>query len=152
MAHIRHPWLASLAPYAEEAKKQWPGMRVSCCLAQAALETGYGRRPIGGWNLWGLKDLSWNPGKVLIWTHEWDANRKEMVPVQVAFEDFATAEEAFGAYGRLVTNSPTYADAREHTDLRLYVHALAHHWATDPQYARKVWVIIEKEGLRGLDP
>ena len=148
---LRHPWLNDLLPYAIAAKSRWPGMRVGCCLAQAALETGYGRRPIGGHNLWGLKDLSWNPGKILVWTHEWNAKEKRYVPVQEAFEDFATPEEAFDAYGRLVTNSPTYADAREHTDLRLYVFALAKRWATDPTYAKKVWVIIEKEGLIGLD-
>ncbi len=140
-------WLLGLLPYATAAQEKWPGMRASVCIAQAALETAWGKRPIGGWNLWGLKDLKWNPGKIVVKTKEWDKDLRDFVTVEAEFEDFQTPEEAFGVYGRLVNNSPTYADARSCVDLVSYVRALAKHWATDPQYAEKVLWIIKEAGL-----
>ena len=139
-------WALSLVPYAIEAKKQWPGMRVACCVAQAALETAWGRRKIGGWNLWGIKDLRWDPGFVETTTHEVEDGRT--VLKRLAFEDFDTPEAAFNAYGRLVTNSKYYAKAREAASLDQYVDKLSTSWATDPYYAAKVRTIINALELR----
>lgn len=144
-----HPFLQEILPFALEAKKKWPGMRVSCCLAQSALETAWGKKKIGGWNLWGIKDLSWDPGFVIVGTHEYKDGEK--VPESAKFEDFPTPEEAFNAYGRLVTNSKYYKEAREAPDLDTYIAKLASRWATDPKYAEKVLSIIAKEDLRKYD-
>jgi flagellum-specific peptidoglycan hydrolase FlgJ len=144
-------WLQSLVPAAQRAAMKWPGMRVAVSLAQAALETGWGARPIGGWNLWGLKNLKWNPGKVLVKTKEWDKELNDFVETTAEFEDFETADEAFECYGRLVTNSPYYRAAREAVDLAGYVHELAKVWATDPQYEKKVWAVIKAAGLEAVD-
>jgi flagellum-specific peptidoglycan hydrolase FlgJ len=123
-------------------------MRVACCLAQAALETAWGKRPIG-FNLWGIKDLTWDPGSVTVGTHEVEAGKA--VAQQAAFEDFDSYDHAFGCYGRLVTNSRYYQDAREALDLEGYVRCLARHWATDPLYSQKLLDIIADYELAQYD-
>jgi flagellum-specific peptidoglycan hydrolase FlgJ len=120
-------------------------------LAQAALETGYGRAVIGKANYWGIKKLSWISGSVAVPTHEWNPLTKQSEPAIAYFADFAGPQEAFDAYGRLVSNSPTYQDARDAGDLESYVEALAGHWASDPQYAAKVMLIIGEHNLATLD-
>lgn len=145
----RSAWLRSIVPYARQARDCWPGMRVSCCLAQAAIESAWGKRAIGGWNLWGLKDLKWDPGSVDVPTHEYVDGQR--VATSAAFEDFASPEQAFACYGRLVTNSPTYRAAREAPTLEAYVRALAAKWATDPQYAAKLLAIIADYELAPYD-
>lgn len=144
----RIAWLKSMAPYAIEAKECWPGMRVSCCLAQAALETAWGARPIG-WNLWGIKDVSWHPGAVDAKTHE--IINGHSVGQTAAFERCDTPEEGFAVYGRLVTNSRYYQDAREAPDLEQYIRCLARHWATDPGYAGKILEIVREYELAQYD-
>lgn len=146
-----HLLVSLLLPYAVAAKKQWPGMRISVCLAQVALETSWGKKVIGNYNLWGIKSLSWVPGKVTIVTHEWNKTLKKMVEVGSEFSDFSTPEEAFGCYGRILTNSPYYKDARESKTLSEYIINLAKHWATDPDYSSKILAIIDAEHLREID-
>lgn len=145
----RVAWLKTLAPYAVAAKKDWPGMRVSVCLAQAAWETGWGKKVIGGHNYWGIKDLSWNPGCVEVATHEYEGGKR--VTQTAKFEDFDTPAEAFGCYGRLVNNGEHYAAARVQTTLRNYLHALACEWATDPQYEVNIWKLIQDYDLAHYD-
>ena len=140
-------WIRSLLPYAFKAQEKWPGMRMAVCVAQAALETGWGKRLIGGWNLWGIKSVKWVPGSVDIETKEWDKETRAFIRVTAKFCTFATPEEAFGAYGRLVTNSPNYSGARDRVDLASYVREIAKVWATDPQYAEKIMLVIREAAL-----
>ena len=140
-------WLLSLVPYAKEAEKKWPGMRWNVCVAQAALETGWGKRPIGGWNLWGMKSMKWVPGVVERVTKEWDRETREYITITAKFCAFPTPQEGFEAYGRLVNNSPYYRDARVSTSLDEYIRELGSVWATDPQYAQKIALIIKEAGL-----
>jgi len=140
-------WLFSLMPYAKSAEIKWPGMRANVCVAQAALETGWGKRKIGGWNLWGMKSMKWVPGSVDIVTKEWDRETKDFITVTAKFCAFQTPEEGFDAYGRLVNNSPYYAWARESSNLDEYIREIGEAWATDPQYAQKIALIIKEAGL-----
>lgn len=145
---LNEMWLELLVPSAQQAKREWPGMRVACCLAQAAVESGWGERAIGK-NLWGIKRLSWVPGFVEIDTNEWEDNK--LVARKALFAAFTSLEEAMGCYGRLVTNSQSYAAARAEESLDEYVAALCKVWATDPMYRKKVWAIISAYNLEGLD-
>lgn len=140
-------WLLSLVPYAREAEKKWPGMRWNVCIAQAALETGWGRWPIGGWNLWGVKSMKWVPGVVERKTKEWDKDTRDYITVTAKFCAFPSPQEGFDAYGRLVTNSPSYSGARSCVDLASYVRTLGKVWATDPLYAEKIMLIIKETGI-----
>lgn len=140
-------WLQTIHEEAKVAAQTWPAMRSEVCAAQAALETNWGKKPIGGWNLWGMKSMKWVPGSVERITHEWDRDTKEYVKITAKFCAFPTLAEGCLAYGRLVNNSPSYRDARNCTDLEAYVRALGRVWATDPQYAQKVLWIIKEAGL-----
>ena len=140
-------WLMSLVPYAKDAQKKWPGMRWNVCVAQAALETGWGKRPIGGWNLWGMKWMKWVPSFVEVMTKEWDKETRDYITVVARFCAFATPEEGFNAYGRLVNNSPSYAIARSWVNLEGYVREIGKVWATDPMYVEKINLIIKEAGL-----
>lgn len=142
-------WLLSLVPYAQTAKEEWSGMRVSCCLAQAALETAWGRRPIGKWNLWGIKALSWIEKSVEVPTIE--VINGQRVPMRLLFAAFDTPQAAFNAYGRLVTNSHYYEKARNAASLDDYIEELSKHWATDKLYAVKVRTIVNAFDLRQYD-
>ena len=142
-------WLESLVPDAQQAKREWPGMRVACCLAQAAVESGWGEKVIGGWNLWGIKRLTWVPGFVLVATHEWEDNK--LVARKLEFADFATRIEGMQCYGRLVNNSPSYKEARDSSDFEEYVAALCKKWATDPMYRKKVWSLIKVYDMEKYD-
>lgn len=142
-------WLDSLAPYALQAAKAWPGMRPSVCLAQAAVESAWGAKTIGGWNLWGIKDVGWNPGHVDVPTHEW-VNGK-LVPCVAEFEDMATPEEGFAVYARLVTRAKPYADTWGLMDLETYVRRLARHYSTHPDYGTVLLTIIQAHGLEQYD-
>jgi peptidoglycan hydrolase FlgJ len=140
-------WLFSLMPYAKEAEKLWPGMRAEVCVAQAALETGWGKRTIGGWNLWGMKSMKWVPGAVDVVTKEWDRETRDYVTVTAKFCAFPSPQEGFNAYGRLVNNSPAYRSARDAVDRNSYIRELGKVWATDPQYSEKIMLIIKEAGL-----
>ena len=142
-------WLVSLVPYAQAAKAEWSGMRVSCCLAQAALETGWGRKMIGGFNYWGIKAMSWIPGSVEVATTE--VVNGQRVPMRLLFAAFDTPQAAFNAYGRLVTNSHYYEKARDAASLDEYIEELGEHWATDKAYGAKVRVIVNALDLRQYD-
>ena len=142
-------WMESLLPDARKAKAEWPGMRISVCLSQAALETNFGLSPIGVGNLWGIKRLSWVPGVIKVKTHEFVDG--EYIECYQDFADFPSILEGMRCYGRLLTNSPSYQSAREASDLEEYVAELAKHWATDPLYRKKVWTLIQLSGLEGED-
>jgi flagellum-specific peptidoglycan hydrolase FlgJ len=142
-------WLKSLVPDAQRAAKEWPGMRVAVCLAQAALESSFGERMIGKGNLWGIKRLAWIPGVIKVKTKEW--MNGEFVSCAQEFADFPSIYEGMRCYGRLLTNSPTYQSARESADLEDYVAEVSKHWATDPLYRKKVWTLIQLSELERLD-
>ena len=91
--------------------------------------------------------MKWVPGVVEVVTHEWDTDTKEHIKITAKFCAFATPEEAFDTYGRLVNNSPSYCAARSCVDLVSYVRALGNVWATDPQYAQKILLIIREAAL-----
>lgn len=144
-------FFSSLSMYAQSTYRRWKGMRPSCCLAQAGLETGYGSRVIGKANYWGIKTTAWIPGKIAVSTHEWNPVTKQMDPKTLWFADFPTLQDGFDAYGRLVSHNPVYEIAREQIDLSRYVEELSKHWASDPNYAGKVMLEISQFNLSQYD-
>ena len=144
-------FFAGLELFARSSFRRWKGMRPSCCLAQAGLESGYGSAVIGRANYWGIKALKWVPKQIAVRTNEWNPLTKQRELKTAWFADFAGPQEAFDAYGRLVSNSPIYEKARDALDLTSYVSELARHWASDPLYAGKVMLIISEHNLVELD-
>jgi len=123
------------------------GVDPELLIAQSALETGWGRsvpkhadgRP--AFNFFGIKaDAGWRGPRVTRNTLEFVAGIPERRRAQ--FRAYATPEEGFGDYARLVESNPRYSDAVASKDPEAYARELAKGgYATDPDYADK-WLAI----------
>lgn len=126
------------------------GIPADFMLAQAAHETGWGRREIRGrdgsnsYNLFGIKaGPGWNGPSVTITTTE--VIDGEPRKVQAQFRAYGSYEESFRDYARLIGSSPRYAAARRATDdPSAFARELQRAgYATDPDYAAKLTRVIQ---------
>lgn len=120
-------------------------------VAQAALETGWGRHVMTGndghssHNLFGIKaDPSWEGPTVNRRTLEYYGGRP--VRVNAAFRAYEDFGAAFDDYARFIKDNPRYSQALAKAENpRAYVQALqSAGYATDPQYAHKILQIHDK--------
>ncbi len=145
-----------LYPHAVEAAGQL-GVSPEVLLAQAALETGWGRRMIAGpdggnsHNLFGIKaDQRWGGARASTMTLEFDngvaVRRKENFR---AYESYAAS---FADYVDFLRSGPRYASALSHDgDTGRFVEGLQQAgYATDPDYAEKINRIMNSDLLQGL--
>lgn len=141
----------TIAPHAEQAAREL-GVDPKVLIAQAALETGWGKSVIrqgdgvSSHNLFNIKaDGRWNGNRVGVPTLEY----KDGVPyrTQASFRAYDSYAESFSDYVRLVKNSPRYADALQvANDPQAYLQALQRAgYATDPAYARKITNILSSD-------
>jgi peptidoglycan hydrolase FlgJ len=129
-----------LAPLLQEAGRQL-GVSPKLLLAQAALETGWGRSVVGN-NVFGVKaGGSWTGAEVTTMTHEVEAG--QTVPRQASFRAYPTLDAAVQDYVALISNSPRYrAVIGVGNDAAAYGQALlAGGYATDNEYAQKLEAI-----------
>ena len=125
------------------------GIPAAFMLAQAALETGWGKREIIGrdgmasHNLFGIKaGTNWNGPTVEVMTTEFIAGRSQK-RVQ-AFRAYASEAESFADYARLMKDSPRYAAVTAAgNDAKGFAQGLQKAgYATDPAYADKLGRVI----------
>ncbi|WP_148253889.1 flagellar assembly peptidoglycan hydrolase FlgJ [Aidingimonas lacisalsi] len=128
------------------------GVPAEVILAQAALETGWGRREIpradGGnsHNLFGIKAGSQWQGKTTdIATTEYvDGEARSVRDRFRVYDDF---ESAFTDYARLIGDNPRYADVLTASSPEAAARELqSAGYATDPAYADKLIAVME--GMR----
>ena len=140
-----------LSEPAREASRR-TGMPAPLILAQAALETGWGRREIttadGGnsHNLFGIKaGADWNGATTEVVTHEYiNGQRTRMVERFRVYESYA---DAFADHGRLISENPRYAPVLQATDAQQAARALqSGGYATDPAYADKLVALMDQIG------
>lgn len=140
-------FVRSLAPYAEAAAEKL-GVSVRAVLAQAALETQWGKhmpRSSDGatsFNLFGIKAGSgWNGQKVSVPTLEYEDG--VAVRRRAQFRAYSSPAQSFQDYAAMIASDPHYAAAKGQGDnVRGFAHALARGgYATDPDYAEKVIAI-----------
>lgn len=139
-----------LAPHAEAASAA-TGIPAKFMLGQAALETGWGRREISNadgsnsFNVFGMKAGKGWPGKVAeVTTTEFvDGVAQKRVE---KFRSYASYDEAFADYARMLSGSPRYRDAlASASDAKAFAGALQKAgYATDPDYAQKLGNVIAK--------
>lgn len=140
-------------PHAVQAA-QATGIPVQFLIAQAALETGWGkgeiRRADGSpsFNLFNIKaGRSWQGGTVDTMTTEF-ANGQASKSVE-RFRAYNSYGEAFADYARLMRSQPRYSDVLNQTDPAGFARALqSSGYATDPAYADKLQRIIGSSVLR----
>ncbi|UJJ57621.1 flagellar assembly peptidoglycan hydrolase FlgJ [Rhodanobacter denitrificans] len=147
-------FVRALAPHAEQAAKQL-GVSVRALLAQAALETGWGkhlpshRDGSSSFNLFGIKaGGSWDGDKVSVPTLEYEGG--VAVRRRDQFRAYDSPSESFSDYARLLTDSPRYAQALgQGENVAGFARALVRGgYATDPAYAAKITAIANSPQMR----
>ncbi|MGN6512752.1 MAG: flagellar assembly peptidoglycan hydrolase FlgJ [Lysobacteraceae bacterium] len=148
-------FVRSLWPHAQQTAAAL-GVPAKALVAQAALETNWGKRLAGGGshNLFGIKaGAHWLGGQVSAATHEFVGGMR--VARRAAFRAYHSAADAFADYAKLLSG-PRYAAARgTGEDTRRFAQALQHAgYATDPAYAAKIAAIADgptlERALAGL--
>ena len=138
-------FVKSIWPLAQKTAAEL-GVPAKALVAQAALETGWGRRLVGregvtSHNLFGIKAGGrWAGEKMSAATHEFvDGVRRTE---RAAFRAYGSASDSFADYARLLGNA-RYAGARNAgNDTQRFASALQQAgYATDPSYAAKITAI-----------
>ncbi|MGN6788389.1 MAG: flagellar assembly peptidoglycan hydrolase FlgJ [Rhodanobacteraceae bacterium] len=137
---------------AARAAAQLSGVPARLILAQAALETGWGRHEMTAdsgarsHNLFGIKaGGSWNGATANNMTHEYVDGRK--VGVREAFRAYGSYIESFVDHAKLLGNSARYAAVRQAGSPEQAAQALQDcGYATDPRYADKLIAIMQQIG------
>jgi len=146
----REQFISELLPHANEAAREL-GVDPRALIAQAALETGWGRSQPGGdsHNLFGIKaGTHWNGASVQANTQEFDAG---IASRDVAsFRAYGSPRESVEDYVRLIRDNPRYAGAMNTgSDVQAFASALQRGgYATDPDYARKLAAVAAEVGQR----
>ncbi|WMC11344.1 flagellar assembly peptidoglycan hydrolase FlgJ [Oceanimonas pelagia] len=138
-----------LLPAATAASERL-GLDPKAMLAQAALETGWGKKIIGrkngesSHNLFGIKaDKSWKAQKTWVSTLEYEQGIA--VQVKAPFRTYASFNDSFNDYVQFLNDNPRYGDALQQTGSpRQYFQALQQAgYATDPNYASKLAAVLD---------
>ncbi|MGO4220266.1 flagellar assembly peptidoglycan hydrolase FlgJ [Lysobacter sp. TAF61] len=140
-------FVRSIWPHAQKTAAEL-GVPAKALVAQAALETGWGRRLAGqdgasSHNLFGIKAGGrWNGQRMSANTHEYvDGTRRSE---RADFRAYTSPADSFADYARVLGN-PRYASARgAGDDVHRFASALQQAgYATDPSYAAKISAIAD---------
>lgn len=144
-----------LMPLAKKAADKL-GLSPAVLVAQAALESGWGKRVIKDGegqmthNLFGIKaDPRWEGPKAVVSTLEYEqgvASRQK-----AAFRSYESFEESFNDYVDFLTSGSRYRGALAKADSPdRYFEALQQAgYATDPQYASKLKQVLRSDAIAG---
>lgn len=146
-------FIAMIGPYAKKAAAKL-GIPQEAVLAQAALETGWGRHGItrdngvSSRNYFGIKaDARWQGATVETATTEY---RQGFAAAETAsFRSYPSIAAGFDDYVNFLSSSPRYADAITKTnqsmraeDWGTYLQEAG--YATDPNYGKKIASIVSR--------
>ncbi len=152
----RAGFIRSLWPHAQKAAREL-GVAATSLIAQAALETNWGRsvpRDASGrssHNLFGIKaGADWSGPSVASGTREYAGGAPQETTAQ--FRSYADPAQSFEDYVALLRSNPRYAAAlNTGGDAQAFAAALQRGgYATDPDYARKVSAVARS--LAALQP
>jgi flagellar protein FlgJ len=154
VASSKDDFLRTMRPHAEQAAREI-GVDPDALLAQAALETGWGRSvPCNAsgecsFNLFGIKAGSqWSGATVNVPTLEFESG----IPVRKVerFRAYDSPADSFRDYAALIRDSSRYASARGAGDnVEAFASALQQGgYATDPNYAQKIAAVADEVRAR----
>lgn len=145
-----------LWPHAQQAGEKL-GVNPKAVLAQAALETGWGKYPIAkedgsaSFNLFGIKaDNRWDGDRAVVNTLEFrDGVAKREKAAFRAYDSFA---QSFDDYAQFLSSSERYKDALQSgNDASMFAASLqSGGYATDPNYANKIDNILSSKWFQRL--
>lgn len=147
-AHVEQ-FVTRMLPAAQRAS-QTSGVPAQLIMAQAALESGWGRREIrmedgsSSYNLFGIKaDKSWKGPVAEVATTEYVNGAAQKT--RAAFRAYGSYEEAFTDYARFLTTNPRYAQVLATDNPAAAAHGLQRAgYATDPEYGGKLVRIMKQ--------
>lgn len=137
-----------LLPAALESERKY-GVPASVTLAQAALESGWAKSPIGGFNIFGIKG-SGPAGTVRVPTKEFIKGR--YVTINDNFAKYNNFHEAVMSHGKVFqgnykgykTGLAAYANTKNDY---AFIDAVASTYATDPKYKQSIKQIMKDYDL-----
>lgn len=142
-----------MLPYAKTVADEL-GIDPKVLVAQAALETGWGRSIIQGrdgvnsHNLFGIKAHRWQGDEVYVATHEYRGGQraKEMA----AFRRYDSYEHSFNDYVDFLRTNPRYKNAlaNVHSPESFTKELQRAGYATDPYYARKILKLYNSDAIQ----
>jgi flagellum-specific peptidoglycan hydrolase FlgJ len=139
-------FFAALRPAAEEAEREY-GVPAAITLAQAALETGWGKHIIPGFNIFGIKGTG-PAGTVSKGT--WEVYNGKTVTITANFAKYHDFYEAVKLHGKLFHNG-YYDKAMEQyakdKDPFAFARNITGTYATDPEYGDKLSSIMRDYNL-----
>lgn len=138
MKHVQE-FIAKAKPSALKVQATY-GVPYGVCIAQAALETGWGRY-VKGNNYFGIK----GQGQKFA-THEFVDGKK--INIVDSFRAYESMEDSFGDYGHFLRTQPRYAEAFKVSTPEEFARELQRAgYATDPEYANKLISIMRRWNL-----
>jgi flagellar protein FlgJ len=149
-AQTTNDFVTALRPLAHRAASTL-GLAPDILIAQAALETGWGRHTIAhpdgrsSHNLFAIKTGSnWDGDSVDVQTLEYVNDRP--MRVNARFRAYPDMQAAFDDYVRFLQQQPRYSAALDHgNDPEKFIAGLARAgYATDPHYAEKILAIKDQ--------
>lgn len=145
-------FIAAIGPAAQESARK-TGIPASFSIAEAALESGWGRSLLAqqARNLFGVKaDSSWHGDILTMNTREYLHGQWVMVPAK--WRKYPDWLGAIGDHAAFLMNNPRYHAAFQHHDGVSFAKAVAAAgYATDPDYADKLASIIRVHALTAFD-
>lgn len=139
----RSPFLRKLMPAAERIEAKY-GLPAEVIVAQAALESNWGKSAIGTYNVFGIKGRG-SQGSVRVSTREHLHGRWQRVHAN--FAHYGSFDEAFEAYARTLHNGSYQRALANKADPVRFARALQGTYATDPGYAAKLIHIMRSQDL-----
>ena len=147
-AHVEQ-FVSRMLPAAQQAS-QASGVPAQLIMAQAALESGWGRREIraedgrNSFNLFGIKaDKNWKGPVVETTTTEYVGGAAQKT--RATFRAYGSYEESFSDYAQFLSSNPRYANVVATQDPAQAAHGLQRAgYATDPQYGGKLVRIMKQ--------
>lgn len=152
--HTPTDFVKAVLPHAEKAAAEL-GIPAKVLVAQAALETGWGRHAIRrddgspALNLFGIKaDKRWQGEGIEQMTSEYQDGR--MQRERAMFRAYDSVGESFADYVRFLKSNPRYQQALQHGgDPHRFAAGLQKAgYATDPDYAQKILRIAEGRTMK----
>jgi len=142
-------FIDKILPGALKAKDKY-GILPSVLIAQAILETGWGKSSIGN-NIFGIKAGSGWTGKVQEKLTKEEDGYGNTYSTIAKFRDYDSIEDSILDYAKLM-NSPRYSAVRSTKNYRVATSALqTAGYATDSKYSSKLNKIIESSNLSKYD-
>ena len=124
----------------------------SVCIAQAILESGWGKYCIGNYNYFGRK---WNGWGNYVRQQTTEYIDGEYVTIYDKFQSYSSLEEAIQDWCLLMREEPCYAEAlsvwEDTWDVEEFVKAMSPVYATAPDYANKIIATIRANDLKAYD-